>query len=290
MNTPPKFEQQLSDWLEAGPVDAPDEILEAVLGALPSIPQRRAALRLLSGAAPRIGSLRGLIELAAVVALAVGALLVLPRLLPGSVGGPTAVILTSPSLSPSPSAPAESSSPSPSFPAGGSSPSPSPSPSPSASPSGPAQPQDCQGSDLAARVMDWQGAAGTRFGTIRVQNTGATSCLVSGTPGIQLVDGQDRVFLDSATWGEPASVAPAKPILTLRAGGADSLYLMAGLTNYCGADPTSPVRIALVLPAGLGRVVATAPTDVVITMAPCNGPTLPTVLHLQVPWSTTPPQ
>jgi len=103
------------------------------------------------------------------------------------------------------------------------------------------------------------------------------------------VDGHGTVFLDSANLGNPASASPAKPLFTLRAGGASSLFLMAGLTNYCGADPVAPVRLALVLPAGLGRVVATAPAGVEITMAPCNGPNVATELHVQVPWSTTAP-
>ena len=137
--------------------------------------------------------------------------------------------------------------------------------------------------------MDWQGAAGTRFGTIRLRDTGTTDCLVSGTPGLQLINGQGMVFLDSANLGEPAKASPAKPVFTLRPGGADSLYLMAGLTNFCGADPVAPVRIALVLPGGAGTVVATAAAGVAISMAPCNGPTAPTVLHVQTTWSTSAP-
>ena len=137
--------------------------------------------------------------------------------------------------------------------------------------------------------MDWQGAAGTRFGTVRLRNTGKTSCLVSGTPALQLVEGHSQVFLDSALLGNPASLSPATPVFTLRPAGANSVYLMAGLTNYCGVDPVSLVRLALVLPGSLGRVVAEAAPGVVITMAPCNGPSSPTELHVQVPWSTRAP-
>ncbi|MFI5225606.1 MAG: hypothetical protein ACHQ3P_02910 [Candidatus Limnocylindrales bacterium] len=45
MSTRMPFDQRLVDWLEEGPTDAPDQVLETILAALPSIPQRRAALR-----------------------------------------------------------------------------------------------------------------------------------------------------------------------------------------------------------------------------------------------------
>jgi hypothetical protein len=45
MSTRTPLDHRLVDWLEEGPTDAPDQILETILAALPSIPQRRAALR-----------------------------------------------------------------------------------------------------------------------------------------------------------------------------------------------------------------------------------------------------
>jgi Protein of unknown function (DUF4232) len=281
MTTPPTFDQQVSGWLEDGPVDAPDGTLETILVAFPSLPQRRAAWRAPWRTSSMSGLVRALAAIAAVVVIIAAALIVLPRLQPGNVGGlPSPIPATpslSPTLTPTPSA-SPMAKPSPTV-------KPSPSPSASVAVTSPA----CLGGDLAARVMDWQGAAGTRFGTLRLQNVGTSSCLISGTPGIQLVDSQGQVFLDSANLGNPASASPAKPVFTLRAGGASSIYLMAGLTNYCGADPAAPVRLALVLPASLGRLVATAPAGVEITMAPCNGSTVSTELHVQVPWSTRAP-
>ena len=288
MNTPPGFDQQLSAWLEDGPVDAPADTLGNIVAALPSLPQRRAATRVPWRISSMPAFSRGLLGIAAVVAIAAGALIIFPGLQPGGVGGVRSPIPTTLSPTPSPTAsplptPTASSTaeptPSKSLP-----PTAEPTPSPAA-----VSPQACLGGDLAAQVMDWQGAAGTRFGTVRLRNTGTGTCLVSGTPGLQLVDGQGTVFLDSANLGNPASASPARPVFTLRGGGADSIYLMAGLTNYCGADPVAPVRLALVLPASLGRVVAAAPAGVEITMAPCNGPTVATELHVQAPWSVSAP-
>jgi hypothetical protein len=275
MTTPPKFDQQLSRWLEDGPVDAPAETLDNILAAFPSLSQRQAA-RFPWRPSSMSGFVRGLAAIAAVVAIAAGALIVLPRLQPGGVG-------SGPSLVPATPLPA----------AGQATPSLSPAPTPAPSPSPSAlvlvTPQACTGSDLEAQMLDWQGAAGTRFGTLRLRHTGAGSCLVSGTPGIQLVDGQGRVFLDSANLGNPADAAPARPVFRLGEGGVAAIYLMAGLTNYCGPDPAAPVRLALVLPSSLGRAVAKAPAGVAISLAPCNGPTAATVLHVQVPWSVAAP-
>jgi Domain of unknown function (DUF4232) len=282
MTIPPTFDQQLSDFLEDGPIAAPDDTLDSVLAAVPSLPQRRDALRVPWRSASMSGIPKGLVNLAAIAAIVVAAVVLVPRLFPGGIGGP---------------APASSATATPSPTAGGGTPSPelTPSPAPtattepSAPPSVASVPQPCPGGDLAAELQDWQGAAGTRFGTIAVHDVGAADCTVSGTPGLQLVDGQGVVFLDSANLGEPASASPATPLLTLRAGSADMAFLLVGLANYCGASPVLPVRIAIVLPASLGRTVVTVPSGVVVDMAPCNGPTAPTTLHVQASWSGSAP-
>jgi hypothetical protein len=44
-NDDPMFDPRIADWLEAGPTKAPSIVLETVLAAVPSIPQRRARTR-----------------------------------------------------------------------------------------------------------------------------------------------------------------------------------------------------------------------------------------------------
>lgn len=98
----PVFEEHLTDWLEDGPTDAPDRVLETILAALPSIPQRRVAWRVpwrffpMNGFARWVGG-------AAAVLIAVGGLVMLNQSPSASVGGPSP---TSPprSVAPSPSA------------------------------------------------------------------------------------------------------------------------------------------------------------------------------------------
>jgi hypothetical protein len=86
MNHLPAFEDQLGDWLEDGPVDASDRLVDSVLAAFPSIPQRRRAVRVPWRRSPMNGYARVLIVIVAVAVIAVGGLLVLR---PGAtVGGP----------------------------------------------------------------------------------------------------------------------------------------------------------------------------------------------------------
>ena len=85
MKIQPSVDQQLSDWLQVGPAEAPDLVLETVLAAVPSIPQRRSShLPWTNGPRP---FLRVMVGIAAAVAIVVGALVVISRLQPGSVGG-----------------------------------------------------------------------------------------------------------------------------------------------------------------------------------------------------------
>ena len=101
VNIPPRFEQQLAAWLEDGPVDAPDETLEHILDSFPSLPQRRGALRVPWRSAPMSAFSRGLIGIAALVAIAASVLFVVPRLQPGGVGGQPSPIPTTPAVAPS---------------------------------------------------------------------------------------------------------------------------------------------------------------------------------------------
>jgi hypothetical protein len=194
----------------------------------------------------------------------------------GDIGGvPTAS--PSPTVSPSPS-------PSPS-------PTPTPSPTPAPTPT-PAVVGACVPGDLTAQVIRWEGAAGSRFGTIAMQNSGSVDCTVSGTPGVLLLDGADHVFLNSADLGAPAKATPTTPVFTLQPAGANTIYLVIQLSNYCGTAPTPPVEAGLDLPGQpdpAGRVIAKPATGVTIDMAPCNGAGAPTTLDVQQPWSTTAP-
>ena len=96
------FEDDLTDWLEEGPTDAPDRVLETILAAFPSIPQRRVAWRVPWRFQPMNGFARWVAGVAAVI-ITVGGLVLLNQSPSASVGGPSP---SSPprSVAPSPSA------------------------------------------------------------------------------------------------------------------------------------------------------------------------------------------
>jgi hypothetical protein len=100
MNRTPVFEDDLNDWLEDGPTDAPQRVVDTVLAAFPSIPQRRVVSRapwrlpLFAGYAPALA------WIAAVAVVAIGGTLLINRPSSNQVGGPS-VASASPSASPS---------------------------------------------------------------------------------------------------------------------------------------------------------------------------------------------
>lgn len=147
---------------------------------------------------------------------------------------------------------------------------PSPSPtsaiteSPPPSPVGSTAVGPCSPTSLAAQVTGWTGAAGSRIGGLELRNTGSESCVVFALARPQLVDAQGAILIDGAPPG-------ASQALELAPGGLLSSDVRT--SNYCGPQPVAPVTVALVLPEGLGRVVA-APdaTSNLSGVPPCLGP------------------
>ena len=98
------FEPRIADWLEDEPYTAPDQALDVVLAAFPSIKQRRA--RRVPWRVPGMNApLRLGLTAAAVGAVAIGSLLVVNRGTsgPGGTGGPTPSTTPAPTATPAPS-------------------------------------------------------------------------------------------------------------------------------------------------------------------------------------------
>ena len=244
----------------------PDRILEewnAVADGArrPSMPPRRVAVRAGSAGLSLAGA-----GLVAVVLLASAVWLGRPGSTgPGGVvptGSPSAAIVVTPvpSASPAPT-PTPSATPAPTPTAA-----PTPTPKPTIGACGPAA--------LAAKITMWEGAAGSRIADVEVTNTGRVACMLEKLERPQLIDGAGRVLIDG-------SAPTTGGVLELAPGGRATTLVEA--SNYCGAAPVPPVRVAFILRDGK-RFVAAPPTPTDATVPPCNGPGQPAAIGMQ-PWA-----
>ncbi|MBI2762603.1 MAG: DUF4232 domain-containing protein [Chloroflexi bacterium] len=137
------------------------------------------------------------------------------------------------------------------------------SPSGVATPAGPTPDLPCDARALVARVIRWEGAAGSRIASVDMANAGSAPCLVFSLARPQLLDGTATILIDG---GQPSTSAP----LLVQPGAV--LTTEVRTSNYCGPNPAAPVTVAFVIQDGLGRVLA-APTTATDTsgVPPCNG-------------------
>ena len=94
----PEFEPRVADWLEADPDHAPEQVLETVLAAFPSIPQRRAS-RLPWRPAVMIRSAQ--LGVAAAIVVAIGGAFLVITSPGGNIGAPPPPTPSTPATSPS---------------------------------------------------------------------------------------------------------------------------------------------------------------------------------------------
>ena len=135
----------------------------------------------------------------------------------------------------------------------------------------------CQTTDLVVRVVSWEGAAGSRIGSVELVNSGAGPCTMFALAQPQLLDGAGSTLIEGAH-------PPLSEVLVIAPGGTLSTLVQA--SNYCGPEPVPPVTVAFVLPGGLGRVVATPPSSAdTYGLPPCiGGAGTPGNIEMQ-PWA-----
>ena len=109
-------------------------------------------------------------------------------------------------------------------------------------------PPPCIGSHLSARIVDWQGALGSRIADVELVNTSFSPCTIRNYPRVRLVSAHGTVLID----GNAASTTGAVHVLA----GLGFIKAEVGASNYCGPSYAKPVTLAFVLPGALGRVVA----------------------------------
>lgn len=109
-------------------------------------------------------------------------------------------------------------------------------------------PPPCTGTHLSARIVDWQGAAGSRIADVQLVNTSFYACTIRNYPQVRLVNSHGTILLGGHAASTTAAVHVLAPLGFLKTEVQDS--------NYCGSAPTRPSTLVFVLPAPLGRVVA----------------------------------
>jgi hypothetical protein len=245
------FEHRLSDFIEDGPTTAPPQLLDTVVAAVPSIPQRRRALSAPWRTSSMLGFARAIAGAAIAIALGSAVLFLLVLRPSGTVGS-----------SPSPSTPiVAATSPSPSV-------TPIPVESPLVTPSPTATPVPtvaptaaCAPAKLAAGITTWEGAAGSRIAQLFMTNTGSSACTIPALERPQLVDGNGKVLINGPAAGSSATltIAPGRGVKT-----------QVEDSNYCGSAPKAPVTVAFVLSDG-SKITAAPLTPTDATVPPCNG-------------------
>ena len=135
----------------------------------------------------------------------------------------------------------------------------------------------CQTTDLVVRVVSWEGAAGSRIGSVELVNSGVGPCTMFALAQPMLLDGAGSTLIEGAH-------PPVSEVLVIAPGGTLSTLVQA--SNYCGPEPLPPVTVAFVLPGGLGRVVATPPSSAdTYGLPPCiGGAGTPGNIEMQ-PWA-----
>jgi len=161
-----------------------------------------------------------------------------------------------------------------------------PSPKPSAHATAAAQPaaspaapmtSTCRARDLSARILAWDGAAGSRIAAVEVQNKAAVACTVGEPTAIHLIAADGTVLIDSSKVSGLPTATPGGSAVTVPAGG--SIETDVRVANYCGDVPNGPIGVSLSLPESGGTVVAMPGSGVSSADAipPCNGPIGPDI-------------
>lgn len=117
----------------------------------------------------------------------------------------------------------------------------------------------CTPNDVDARILRWEGAAGSRIATVELRQVGPTPCTIDPLPQPWLADGKGRALIvGKAGGGGPIQIAPGDVVSTLVDAG-----------NYCGPDPVAPVTVAFTQGEAIFVATALNPTDLT-GVPPCN--------------------
>jgi hypothetical protein len=144
-------------------------------------------------------------------------------------------------------------------------PAPTPTPTPTPAPAKPAVTPTslpplaiglCTGAQLHLAIASWVGdpGAGTVYAHLTATNVSSASCSMRGTSEAQILNGGGSLIADAGSGA--AKVSSSDPVYTLAPNGTINTITQWG--NWCKAAPSQNIRVAMVEPFGLGRIVAPA--------------------------------
>jgi hypothetical protein len=141
-------------------------------------------------------------------------------------------------------------------------PAPTPTPTPTHAPAATPTPLPalaiglCTGAQLTLSITLWEGdpGAGTVYAHVTATNASSASCNMRGTSEVQFLSSGGSVLADAGS--SAAKVSSGDPVYTLAPNG--TINTIAQWGNWCKSAPSQNLKVAMIEPFGLGRIVAPA--------------------------------
>ena len=121
----------------------------------------------------------------------------------------------------------------------------------------------CAAETLTARIVGWDGAAGSRIAAVELAHTGSAECSIPSLGPLRLIDSAGTILIDGTDVHAGAKIKT----ITMAPGGVVHANVVA--SNYCGAPAVEPATIAFDL--NDRTVFATPAPGGLSGVPPCNG-------------------
>jgi Protein of unknown function (DUF4232) len=114
----------------------------------------------------------------------------------------------------------------------------------------------CTGAQLSLSITSWVGDPGADpiYAHVTATNVSSASCNMRGASEAQILNAGGTVIADAGSGA--ATVKSSDPVYALAPNGTINTIVQWG--NWCKAAPTQNLKVAMVEPFGLGRIVAPA--------------------------------
>ena len=108
---------------------------------------------------------------------------------------------------------------------------------------GPTGPQPCRTANLAGRLANPNGAAGTVYYTLQLTNTGSTTCTLTGYAGVSLVTNSAGTQIGAAAQRAPGTVTTVSLAPGKSAGATLGIVDASNYGTPCGITPAAGLRV-----------------------------------------------